>query len=444
MTKKGQTSHMPKPAPPKETTPGKQPRLIKEYHTKKERDAALQRWLLIGTGIVIAVAVVLLGIAIISALVQPTQPAATVNGATITVGELQTEVRLERALRNVQLNETVNQYRALGASDDQISQFLQSQPPFSTWISEASVPDQIGNTVLNQMIDNRLAAAAAAERGITVDQGAVDERIQEFFGFDPAAVLNTPTPTSEPTASPTPLVSPTPTLTPTATLTPEVTPTASLTPVASATPSATPNATEVFDQFETVRDSFLDVVKQESGLGDAEIRALFEREALQNALRDAVTADIAREEQFLNARVIEVDSEQRANDIVAAVNNGESFADLARANSSHSSAATGGEMDWRSLTNLSSEFGDDVRAALQDAQPGAVIGPVTTDAGTYVVFQVRAAEPRELSDAEFEAARNQAYDDFMTDLRQSADVSFTNNWIGNIPLEPRLAIRAAQ
>jgi parvulin-like peptidyl-prolyl isomerase len=444
MTKKGQTSHMPKPAPPKETATSKQPRLIKEYHTKKERDAALQRWLLIGTGVVIAVAVVLLGIAVISAIVRPTQPAATVNGDTITVGELQTEVRLERALRNVQLNETVNQYRALGASDDQISQFLQSQPPFSTWISEASVPDQIGNTVLNQMIDNRLAAAAAAERGIVIDQTAVDQRIQDFFGFDPAAALSTPTATTEPTASPTPLVSPTPSLTPTATLTPEVTPTASLTPVASATPSPTPNATEVFDQFVSVRDSFLGVIKQESGLGDAEIQALFEREALQNALRDAVTAEISREEPFVDARVIQVDSEQKANDILAAVNNGESFADLARANSSHGSAATGGELDWRSLTSLSSEFGEDVKTALQDAGPGAVVGPVTTDAGTFVLFQVRATEPRELSDAEFEAARNQAYDDFMTSLRQNADVSFTNNWIGNIPLEPRLAIRAAQ
>lgn len=444
MTKKGQTNQMPKPAPPKETEPGKQPRLIKDYHTRKERDAAMQRWLLIGTGIAIAVSVGLLAIAVISAIIRPTQPAATVNGDTITVGELQTQVRLERALRNMQLNEAVNQYRALGASDDQIIQFLQSQAPYSTWISEGNVPDQIGNTVLNQMIDDRLVAAAAAQQGVSIDEAAVQKRIEDFFGFDAAAALTTPTATLPPTATPTPLVSPTPSPSATATLTPEVTPTASLTPAASATPEPTLNATEVFDQFATVRDSYLGLIRQESGLSDGDIQALFAREALQNALRDTVAAGVSREETFVNTRVIVVDTEVKANDIIAALDSGESFADLARANSSHTTAATGGEMDWRSLTSLTSEFGEAAAAALQDAATGAIVGPVMTSAGTYVVFQVRGSEPRELSDAEFQAARNQAFSDYLATLRQSADINFTNNWIGSVPLEPRLAIRAVQ
>ncbi|HYO89491.1 MAG TPA: hypothetical protein VER79_12635, partial [Candidatus Limnocylindrales bacterium] len=256
MTKKGQTNQLPKAAPPAQPTTGKQPRLIKEYHTQKERDAALQRWLIIGTGIIISVVAGLLVIAIIAAAIAPGQPAATVNGATITVGELQSQVRLERAMRNAQLNEAVAQYRALGASDDQIIQFLQGQPPYSTWISEANVPDQIGNTVLNQMIDDRLIAADAVARGIMVDDAAVQKRIEDFFGFDAAAALSTATPTLEPSVTPTPLVSPTPSPSPMPTLTPEFTLTPSMTPVASATPSATPNATEVAGQFVSARDSF--------------------------------------------------------------------------------------------------------------------------------------------------------------------------------------------
>ncbi len=307
MTKKGQTN-LPKAAPAKETKPAKQPRLIKEYHTRKERDAAVQRWLIIGTGIIIVVVVSLMVIALIGAAITPGQEAASVDGDVITVGELQSQVRLERALRNVQLNDAVSQYRAFGASDDQIIQFLQSQPPYSTWISEANVPDQIGNTVLNQIIDDRLIAAAAAAAGVTVDDAAIQQRIEDFFGYDPAAALSTATPTLMPTASPTPLVSPTPSPSPTATLTPEFTPTASLTPEPSATPSATPNATEVAEQFNTVRDSFLGVVRQQSGMSDAELNAMFAREALTRALRDQVTAELSREQAFVSARVIEVDS----------------------------------------------------------------------------------------------------------------------------------------
>ncbi len=136
--------------------------------------------------------------------------------------------------------------------------------------------------------------------------------------------------------------------------------------------------------------------------------------------------------------------ESKANDIVAALAAGESFANLARANSMHASASTGGEMDWRSLTDLSAEFGANAETALQDAAAGAVVGPVTTDAGTFVVFQVRGTEPRELSDAEFEQARNLAFDEYLSTLRQGADVNFTNNWIGNVPSDPALLIQQPQ
>ena len=81
MSKKGQTSGMPKATPPdpNQQSAKKQPRLIKEYHSKAERDAAVQRWLVLGTGIVIAVAAAFIVIALIGAAVTPTQAAATVN-----------------------------------------------------------------------------------------------------------------------------------------------------------------------------------------------------------------------------------------------------------------------------------------------------------------------------------------------------------------------------
>lgn len=442
MTKKGQTSGLPKGHPaPVTKAAAKQPRLIKEFHTKAERDATVQRWLLLGTGIVIAVAVGLILIAVLASSAIPGQTAATVNGDVVTVGELQTEVRLERALRNLQLNQAVAQYRAFGITDDQIIQFLQSQPPYSTWISESSVPDQLGNTVLNQIIDNRLIASEAAARGISADSAAVEKRIEEYFGFDPAAALTTATPTSTPTASPTPLVSPTPTLTPTATVTPEFTAAPSVTPVASSTPTSTPNATEAAQQYTTLRTDYFAALRSQSGVGDAEITALFQREALASALRDSVTADLPREAPFVNARVIEVDTETKANDIVAALANGESFAELARANSSHASSANGGELDWLPLTEFATQFSTAAETALADAAPGAVVGPVLTDASTYVVFQVRGAERRTMTDDEYDQARNVAFETFLDGVREAAVIQRTDAWIGNVPLDPQLLIQ---
>ncbi|MBL8144982.1 MAG: peptidylprolyl isomerase [Anaerolineae bacterium] len=446
MSKKGQTSGMPKATPPdpKQQSAKKQPRLIKEYHTKAERDAAVQRWLLIGTGIVVAVAAALIVIALIGAAVTPTQAAATVNGETITVGDLQRTVRLERAIRNLELNNAVAQYRAMGVTDDQIMQFIQSQPPFSTWISEESVPEQLGSTVLRQIIEQRLINSAAAADGVTVDDAGVDSFIQDFFGYDPNAALITPTPTSESTASPTPLVSPTPTLTPTATLTPEFTPTASLTPAPSSTPPATLSPTEVAGQFETSRGNFFAAIRSQTNLSDADIRTYFAELALTKVLRDHVTADLSREAAFFNTRVIEVDSEARANEIVAALAAGELFGDLARANSSNQSAASGGELGWMPLTELAATFGTATETALTGASTGAVIGPVMTDAGTWVVLQVRGSEPRTMTDAEFEQAKTQAFEEYVAGLRDAATTSLTDAWIGNVPLDPRLSISQAQ
>lgn len=445
MSKKGQTSGLPKAPPPDpKQAAKKQPRLIKEYHTKAERDAAVQRWLLLGTGIVIAVAVILIVIALIGAAVTPTQSAATVNGESITVGELQRGVRLERAIRNLEMNNTVAQYRALGASNDQIVQFLQGQAPFSNWISEESVPEQLGSTVLSQMIEQRLINTAAAQAGVAVDDAQVDAFIQQFFGYDPVAVISTPTASPSPTASPTPLVSPTPTASPTATLTPEFTPTASLTPAPSSTPAATLNPTEIADRFVTSRDSFFSTIRSQTSLSDSDIRTYFAGLALTNALRDHLTADMSSETTFLNTRVIEVDTEQKANDIVAALAAGESFADLARANSQHQSAAIGGELDWQPLSQLAATFGTDAETALTGAATGAVIGPVTTGSGTWVVFQVRGSEQRTMTGAELEQAKAQAFAEYVTGLKDSADTSFTDAWIGNVPLDPRLSISQAQ
>jgi len=446
MSKKGQTSGMPKAAPPdpNKQAAKSQPRLIKEYHSKAERDSAMQRWLLLGTGIVVAVAAAFIVIALIGAAVTPTQAAATVNGETISVGDLQRTVRLERAIRNLELNNAVAQYRAMGVTDDQIVQFIQSQPPFSTWISEESVPEQMGSTVLRQMVEQHLINTAAASAGVTVDDAGVDSFIQDFFGYDPNAALTTPTPTPSPSASPTPLVSPTPTLTPTATQTPEFTPTASLTPAPSSTPPATLSPTEIAGQFETSRGNFFSAIRSQTNLSDADIRSYFAELALTKALRDHVTADLSRESTFLDTRVIEVDSEAKANDIVAALAAGELFGDLARANSSNQSAATGGELGWMPLSELAATFGDASETALASASTGAVIGPVATDNGTWVVFQVRGSEPRTMTDAEFEQAQSQAFDDYLTELRAASTTSLTDAWIGNVPLDPRLSISQAQ
>lgn len=444
MAKSGQPSDAQNPKQPKSTpsTARQQPKLIKEYRTRAEREARVQRILLISMIIVgVVVGVLLISAFVIDGLIVPNQVAASVNDRNITVGEFQREVRLTRALRNIELSNAVGQYRAIGIPDDQIIQFLTSQPPYSTWINEMQVPDQLGNTVLNQMIDDEVLRQYAAANNITITDEQIDEQIRNFFGYDPEAALSTPTASPSPTVSPTPIVSPTASPTPTETPTPEFTPTTTLTPVASSTPAPTQNATELAESFNTARNDIFGELRNQTGMSDADIRAYFGVLALHEVLRDQTTADIATTAPFVNGRIIIVDTEDKANDILAALAEGDSFAELARVNSSDASATLGGELDWSTLESLTTQYGQAFSDGVEAAAIGATIGPIATESSTYAIFQLRGREDRELSEAQLDQARDLEFNQHLDDLRAEATVTTTSNWVNNVPTDPAFVIQ---
>lgn len=416
-----------------------QPRTAREYRTRAEREAQIQRYLVIGVAAAAIIATVILVIAIvIDQVIVPRQAVANVNGETISVADFQKRVRLERALLGEQINEGISLLASFGFGRDQIIQQISQQPPYSTWLSELQVPDQLGNRVLNEMIDNVLVKQQAEALGITVSDTDVQAQIEQFFNYDPEAAVGEPTPTPEPSATPTPFVSPTPSPEPTSTPTPEVTPTASVTPMASATPSATPDATQRAQEFETSRSDFFGYIRRITGLSDADIRVYFEEQALRAAVRDAQATDMARLAPFVNARHILVGTQAEAENILAALEDGESFAMLAQTLSTDSSAPNGGELTWAPISRYVKEFADAVR----EAEIGAYVGPVATQFG-YHVIQVRGREDREMSDSEFEAVKESEFSAYIETLRADAGTSIEiyDIWSDNVPTDPVFVAR---
>ena len=228
MSKREQTTGLPKEGEKKPTeevssepvVPKPRPSKRQEYRSRAEREAEIQRYVILGTGIAVAVIVIILAVAIIvDQVITPNQAVASVNGQNITVSQFEKRVRLERVLRIQRISSFVNFYRQFGYPDDQIGQQLQQQEPFNTYYNELQIPDKMGLTVVNAMIEDELIRRAAAEKGVTVTQDQIQEQINQYFGYDPAAIAAaeaTPestaeaTATVEPTATPTPFVSPTP------------------------------------------------------------------------------------------------------------------------------------------------------------------------------------------------------------------------------------------
>jgi parvulin-like peptidyl-prolyl isomerase len=308
--------------------------------------------------------------------------------------------------------------------------------------------------VLDDMVDDRLIENAATEMGVSVTDEDVDAYINDVIGYDPeqVALIGTePTTTPEPTVTPTPFVSPTPTIEPTATVEPTATATVeNATPAPSATATSTPapteivptrSADEVRTTFEDQKRSFVSEIAGMASASEAEVREVLRLRALRTAVADELngtggdeTTDAEKLTLYADARHILVETEEEALDIVAALNAGESFAELAKAVSTDTgSGANGGELDWSAVSGFVEPFAN----AIRDAEIGEIVGPVESEFGFHIV-QVRAKEDREADQAQIDRANQIVITAWLEDVRTEAEGTYstTNAWASNIPQSP--------
>lgn len=434
MTKRqSKTTGIPKEKPkPIEAAPQK---------SRQQREAEIQRYVIIGTGVTVAIiAVILLAAIVIELIITPNQTVATVNGQGISVAQFESRVRLERALLNDQINGYLNQIRAFGMDPNQFA----SQEPLRTWLSKAQIPDQMGNAVIEDMVSDLLVRQKAAEMGITANDEEIQKQIDMFFGFNRETIGLEPTPTVTPTITPTPFVSPTPSLTPAPTATPEATDEATAEATDESTPTPTPfptieptptfTADQQISDFNTRRDDYFNSIKRLARVSDADLRTYFETQVLRDKLRDAVLTDMTTDAPHVNARHILVATQEEALDILAALNDGESFAELARAASTDTgSGAQGGELNWAAVNGFVQPFAD----AVLEAPIGEIIGPIESEFGWHII-QVRAREDREITEDALNQAKDNRFATWLEDLRDSEETSveISSIWTDHVPTDP--------
>ncbi|MBZ0286181.1 MAG: peptidylprolyl isomerase [Anaerolineae bacterium] len=443
---KRQTTGMPKP---RQAQVAAAEAAKREQKSRHEREAEIQRYIIIGTVVtVVVVGLILLASVIIDLLVVPNQTVATVNGTNISVAQFENRVRLERTLLNEQINNYIFLLQSMGQDPNQYA----GQEPLRTWLSEVQIPDQLGNSVITDMITETLIRQEAAERNLSVTQEDIDREIGRLVGYDPDTAGLVPTATVTPTITPTPFVSPTPspTLLPTATAeatgeaTAEATAevvnaTPTWTPQPTPTATATRTAEEAAQAFSDTKSEYFSELGRLARLSEADIRAYFETIALRRKLADALSADVTTSIPHVDARHILVATEEEAQDVLAALQNGESFADLARAVSTDTgSGANGGELGWAPVTNFVDEFA----AAVTDAPLGELIGPVETEFGWHII-QVRARENREITADELESYKDRKLTTFLEDLRTAEDgtIETFSVWTEHVPADPAFVLQ---
>ena len=414
--------------------------------SRHEREAEVQRYILIGTvAVVVVVGLILLISVVYDLLIVPNQAVANVNGTNISVSQFESRVRLERALLNSQINNYLLLLQSVGQDPNQYA----NQEPLSGWLGQIQIPDQLGNRVVNDMVTDTLIRQEAAKRGITVTDEDIDREIGRLLGYDPDTAGLEPTATLTPTITPTPFVSPTPSPTPLPTSTPEATdeataeatadaagttPTPTWTPQPTPTATATLTAEEQAEEFNSNKNDYFASLRSEARQSDSDIRAYFETLALRRKLADAINPDLTTLVPHVDSRHILVATQEEAEDVLAALQSGESFADLARAVSTDTgSGANGGELGWSPVVQFVAEFAD----AVATAPIGEIIGPIQTEFGWHII-QVRAREDREISASDLDNTKDSRVTTYLEDLRDAEEtkVEIFPVWTDYIPSDP--------
>jgi peptidyl-prolyl cis-trans isomerase C len=120
-------------------------------------------------------------------------------------------------------------------------------------------------------------------------------------------------------------------------------------------------------------------------------------DAKVQAAYDAQVAEFKPAPEFSAAHIL-VDSEEKAKALKAELDGGADFAELAKANSSDGSAASGGDLGWFGLGQMVPEF----EAAVTGMEVGQVAGPVQTQFGWHLI---RLNDKRETTPPALDEAR---------------------------------------
>jgi len=375
---------------------------------------------------------------------QANRPVAKVGDVEILVKDFEPRVRLQRQQLLSQYN-LYTQYQQFGM--DVTAQLQQIQ-------ASLDAPATVGQTVLDQMINEELIRQEAAKRGITVDEAELNEAVQAAFNYFPDGTpIPSPTPTQMTlpdvpaeaftvvTKTPPPTATLEPTATPesaaTATATPAL-PTPTVGPTSTPEPTATPYTLEGFQS--DLENSNQRMVKL--GFDENVFRKFFEAQLLEKKLREEISAEIPTTQTQVWARHILVADEQAAKDIIVRLQAGEDFATLAQQLSTDTgSGLNGGDLGWFGSGAMVPEF---ETAAFALKNPGDfTTEPVQSDFG-YHIIQLIAKQDRPLTADQYETAKQKAFADWLTAAKEEYGVETFDIWQSRVPSEPNFVTIATE
>lgn len=406
---------------------------------RRDREQNRRVYMVVGAVAAFLVIVLLAGL-INEFVVKPGQPAAVVNGQTITIRDWQNRVRYQRAQLVVNVEDLVGQF---GTDLNLLEQVAGQQ------LNLLFDHETLGQLVLDLMVDETLIRQEAERLGIIVSDTDVQAEIEELFGYF-GGLLPTPMPTASPTIMPTPSLTPIPTAVLTETETSEVdpVPTQAPLPTSAPIPTATPMSLE---SYQTEYDQ---VIQRLRGYGISEsiyreaTRARIYQERLMERLAADITLTTEAEHASLFVLIYENQEEAEAAQ-QAIVERGylTVWNELRSLPFDDETRGTGfaSELLWRTQEDLIGVLGSEAGTAaftLPLNQPGDIFAQpgdeATGQPDRYYIIQVSGRELRSLSQNAIDAQKQENLTNWLQSQRSAGTVDISDRWRGQSPRQPMI------
>lgn len=178
---------------------------------------------------------------------------------------------------------------------------------------------------------------------------------------------------------------------------------------------------EIQDAINEVGQEYFDSYLEANAYTMDEYRELVRTETLGQRLMEAVLADMPTTAEHVHARHILVTSQSEAEALLARIQAGEDFAELAKEHSIDTTTRDrGGDLDWFPRGGL---LVPEVEEAAFSLQPGEVSGVVASDWGYHIVQTLEFDPDREITSPEtLDTVRRNMRENWLAQLRNAADI----------------------
>ncbi len=374
--------------------------------SRAEREARIQRWILLATaGVVVLAILIVAGGFFYEQVIWPDQPVASVDGQPVRTQEFQKRFRFVEDSLQRQVAILEQEIAALDPNDPTQSTIAAVYRQQINQINlQLDDPTLLGRGVLQRMIDERLIRTEAERRGIRVSTEAIDREIEQRFGF----LRETPTPAG----SPTPTVTPGPG-----------------TPESTSFPTPTPMSEASF------RALYAAQIKRwegELGFTEADYRAMIEAELLEQQLREAFAREVPTHEEQVDVRMITAETSDLAGELYRRVQ-GEGFEKVfEEVQAGKVISATALNMGWTPVGGLGSLYGTELEKIVFATPVLSTTSVITSPSGYHIAF-VAGREDRELAPYYLQARQQQAFEDWLQKQRNDPNRVRYFDWQNRIP-----------